>query len=146
MCPAALCAAILGLEAAPAALDVGQHSIAMQTNIAWRLVRGPVPQLAFLVAIRSLLSSKGKSKKGIRMTGKQEEEGKKEEEEEENFDRSLSSQSPFEFRVAEKPQELGELVVSCFFCELFVSLFFGELVVSLFFCEFGCFVVSLVSW
>ncbi len=49
--PAALCAAVLGLETARAALDLGQHRIAMQANIAQRLVRGPVLQLALLVAI-----------------------------------------------------------------------------------------------
>ncbi len=49
--PAALCAAVLGLEAARAAIDLGQHRIAVQTDIAQRLVRGPVQQLALLVAI-----------------------------------------------------------------------------------------------
>ncbi len=37
---AALCAAVLDLEAARAAFDLGQHRIAMQANIAQRLVRG----------------------------------------------------------------------------------------------------------
>jgi hypothetical protein len=47
---AALCATVVGIETARAALDLSQHSVALQANIAPRLVRGPVLQLALLVA------------------------------------------------------------------------------------------------
>jgi hypothetical protein len=40
--PATLCVAVLGLETARAALDLGQHRIAVQADIAQRLVRHPV--------------------------------------------------------------------------------------------------------
>ncbi len=55
--PAALCAAVLGLETARAALDLGQHRVAVQADIAQRLVCGPVLQLALLVATPHTVAS-----------------------------------------------------------------------------------------